>query len=142
MCPVGTFEGISRRVVLVVEDDAATRALLCKLLQNLGFKVFEAPTGRAAMGFLTNNRPDLVILDLVLPELSGFEILGFIRKSPRLDSLPVLVVSARQLPEDQAQAREQGASAYLTKPFKPDDLAHWVRSLLAANSDPGPARTA
>lgn len=132
----------SRRVVLVVDDDAATRKLLRKILQHLGFKVFEASTGRAAITFLTSTRPDLVTLDLLLPELSGFEILNFIRRTPQIDSLPVLVISARLLPEDQAQAREQGASGYLTKPFKPAVLEGCVRALLAANSDPGPARTA
>jgi two-component system chemotaxis response regulator CheY len=139
---VATLEVSSRKVVLLVEDDTAIRVLLKKALQRLGLKVFEASNGRGAINFLTNNKPDLVCLDLVLPELSGFEILTFIRRNRRFDALPVLVVSARPLPEDQAQAREQGASAYLTKPFTRGEFEHCVRSLLAANSDPGPARTA
>jgi two-component system chemotaxis response regulator CheY len=139
---VGTLEVSSRKVVLLVEDDAAIRVLLKKALQRLGLKVFEASNGRGAINFLTNNKPDLVCLDLVLPELSGFEILTFIRRNRSFDALPVLVISARPLPEDQAQAREQGASAYLTKPFTRGEFEHCVRSLLAANSDPGPARTA
>jgi DNA-binding response OmpR family regulator len=136
---VGTLEVSTRKVVLVVDDDAAIRTLLKKTLQRVGLNVFEASNGCAAISFLTNNSPDLVCLDLVLPELSGFEILTFIRRNRRFDELPVLVVSARPLPEDQAQARELGASAYLTKPFKPGELEHWVRFLLA---DPGSARTA
>ena len=139
---MGTLEVSSRKVVLIVEDDAAIRAVLKKMLHRLGLKVVEASNGRAAIKFLTDNDPDLVCLDLVLPEMSGFEVLTFIRHKRRFDTLPVLVITARPLPEDQAQAREHGASAYLTKPFTPGELAHCVRSLLAANSDQGPARTA
>jgi two-component system chemotaxis response regulator CheY len=139
---VGTLEISSRKVVLLVDDDAAIRGMLKKYLHRLGLKVFEASNGRAAITFLTDNTPDLVCLDLVLPELSGFEIIKFIRHNRRFDTLPVLVISARSLPEDQAQAREQGASAYLPKPFTQGDLEHCVRSLLAANSDPGPVRRA
>jgi two-component system chemotaxis response regulator CheY len=139
---VQTFEVSSRKVVLLVEDDASIRALLKRSLQRLGLKVFEASNGRAAINFLTNNKPDLVCLDLVLPELSGFDIITLIRRNRRFDALPVLVISARPLPEDQAQAREQGASAYLTKPFTRGEFEQCVRSLLAANSDPEPARTA
>jgi two-component system chemotaxis response regulator CheY len=139
---VGTLELISRKVVLIVDDDTAIRTLLKRSLQHLGLKVFEASNGRSAIEYLKKNKPDLVCLDLVLPELSGFEILAFIRRHRHFDTLPVLVVSARPLPEDQAQAREHGASAYLIKPFKPGEFEHCVRSLLAANSDPGPARTA
>lgn len=139
---MGTLEVSSLKVVLIVDDDATIRGMLKKFFHRLGLKVFEASNGRAAIKFLTNNNPDLVCLDLVLPELSGFEVLTFIRHNRRFDTLPVLVVTARPLPEDQAQAREHGASAYLTKPFTQRELEHCVRSLLAANSDPGPARTA
>jgi two-component system chemotaxis response regulator CheY len=139
---VSASEVSSRKVVLIVDDDAAIRTLMKRTLQRLGLKVFEASNGRAAISYLTNYKPDLVCLDLVLPELSGFEIITFIRRNRRFDALPVLVISGRHLPEDQAQASEQGASAYLTKPFKPAELEQCVRSLLAANSDPGPARLA
>lgn len=131
-----------RKVALVIDDDAQARKRLKRTLQRLAFRVVEAGTGRAAIAFLASNPVDLVCLELVLPEMSGFEVIGFIRHAPRFATTPVVVVSGRQLPEDQAQAREQGASAYVTKPFRAEELERCVRSLLAANSDPGSARSA
>lgn len=139
---VSTLDIAPRKSALVVDDDAAARKLLKRTLQRLGFRVVEAGTGRAAVAFLNTNNPDLVCLEMVLPEMSGFEIIAFIRRHPRFAATPVVVVSHRNLPEDQAQAREQGAAAYLTKPFKPEELERCVRSLVAANSDPGSARSA
>lgn len=139
---VSAFETNPGKVALVVDDDAAARKRCKRALHRLGFKVSEASAGRTAIAFLANNPVDLVCLELVLPEMSGFEVIGFIRRTPRFAATPVVVVSGRQLPEDQAQAREQGASAYVTKPFRLDELERCVRSLLAANSDPGSARSA
>ena len=118
------------RLALVVEDDAAIRLMLRKILEHSGLFVVEAATGHAAIRFLTDHKPDFICLDLMLPELSGFDICAFIRAHPRYDHVPVLIISGRQLPEDQAQARELGASAYLVKPFKPEQLSRCVLELL------------
>jgi len=118
------------RLALVVEDDASIRGMLRRILEHQGLFVVDASNGRAAIQFLTDHRPDIVCLDLMLPELSGFEICTFIRNDRRFDAMPVLVISGRLLPEDQAQAQEMGATAYITKPFKPEQLARWVKKLL------------
>ena len=110
--------------------------MLRRILEHQGLFVVDAANGRAAIQFLTDHRPDIVCLDLMLPELSGFEICAFIRQNRRFDDMPVLVISGRLLPEDQAQAEELGATAYITKPFKPEQLAKWVAKLLPG-TDPG-----
>jgi two-component system chemotaxis response regulator CheY len=104
---------------LVVEDDPAIRKLLRKYLGKMGFDVQEAATGKAALSLLEAERiPQLVCLDVMLPELSGYEICEHIRATPRLKDVQVLIVSARALPSDRALAEELGANAYLIKPIR------------------------
>src|SRR6267378_2595757 len=102
--------------VLVVEDDPDIRKLLRKYLEKLELLVTEAATGKAALAHLETETPELVCLDLMLPESSGYDICGHIRRTPHLLEVPVLVISARSLPPDRALAEELGANAYLIKP--------------------------
>lgn len=128
------LDPVRNRVALVVEDDAAIRVMLRKILEHTGLLVIEAGNGRAAIQYLSEHTPDIVCLDLMLPELSGFDICTYMRQNKRFDTVPVLVISGRLLPEDQAQAQELGASGYLTKPFKPEQLRTSVISLLMARA--------
>jgi two-component system chemotaxis response regulator CheY len=119
---------------LVVEDDTKIRKLVRGCLERIGLKVVDVGDGRSAIRKLTEQPPDIVCLDLMLPELSGFEICEIIRASATLKHIPVLVMSARALPSDRAHAEEAGASAYLIKPFSIAELSGKVRSLLKATS--------
>jgi two-component system chemotaxis response regulator CheY len=108
-----------RKVAFVIEDDPEIRTLLRKYLEKLSFEVMEAGTGKSAMALLDDGvMPSLVCLDLILPESSGYDICERIRASPRLQMVPVLVISARSAPPDRALAEEVGASAYLVKPIR------------------------
>ena len=118
-----------KRHVLLVEDDPELRKLLRRYLEKLEFLVEEVANGRHAIQMLGKSCPDLVCLDLMLPEQSGYEICEFIRRSPILKDVPVLVVSARALPEDRAHAEEVGASAYLIKPFTMKEFNEMVGRL-------------
>jgi two-component system chemotaxis response regulator CheY len=115
---------------LVVEDDPEIRTLLTKYLDKLGFEVSAVATGKAALALLGEQVPNLVCLDLMLPESSGYAICEHIRSTPRLRDLPVLVVSARSMPPDRALAEEVGASAYLIKPIRWNSFAETVRGLV------------
>ena len=120
---------------LVVDDDRADRQLLKHQLHRLSFHVVEAADGRTALGRLTEEDYfDLIILDLMLPDMSGFQVSESVRNSPRHRQVPILVVSARTLPEDRAEAEQAGASGYLVKPFRSKDLHAEVRRLLALKS--------
>jgi two-component system chemotaxis response regulator CheY len=116
------------RWALVVEDDAALRELERGYLEMLGYVVIEASDGRSAVGALNQHRFDVVVLDLMLPESSGYEMLEFMR-SHALGGTPVLMISARSLPEDRAHAEELGARLYLTKPFARADFNRAVQAV-------------
>ena len=124
------------RSALVVEDDPEVRKLVRKSLERLDFAVTEARTGKEAMDLLAKSTPDLVCLDLMLPEQSGYEICEHIRKSTSLRHVPVLVISARALPEDRAHAEEVGADGYLIKPFSFADFTTKVTTLMKAHGQP------
>src|SRR5205085_2407838 len=94
----------SRPIALLVEDDPDLRGQMSDCLAELGMRVVEASSGRSAVQALAQTAPDLVVLDLMLPELSGFEICELIRAQPALQQIPVLVTSARSFPQDRAEA--------------------------------------
>ena len=116
---------------LVIEDYRSERLLVKRQLHRLAFHVLEAPDGRTAMRRLGEARLDLVCLDLMLPDMSGLQICEFIRSSSIHRDVPILVLSARALPEDRAQAEQAGASGYMIKPFDWSDFNAEVRQLLA-----------
>ncbi|MFP2960830.1 exopolysaccharide biosynthesis response regulator EpsW [Myxococcus sp. 1LA] len=118
--------------VLLVEDAPFFRKMLGDYLRDMGFKeVVELPSGRAALKHLeTASRPALVCLDLTLPDISGYDLCEHIRRTPAMADVPVLVVSARDLPEDKAHAEEAGANGYLGKPFTQEEFTRRVQSLL------------
>lgn len=122
--------GAKKQKVLLVEDDPALRRLVNGYLVRMGLEVVEASDGRAAIEALRGFMPDLVCLDLMLPEISGYDVCEAIRKNPALRAVPILMISARSLPEDRAQAEEVGATAYLIKPFSRVEFSNNVRALL------------
>jgi two-component system chemotaxis response regulator CheY len=124
------------RAALVVEDDPEVRKLVRKSLERLSFAVTEARTGKEAMDLLAKSTPELVCLDLMLPEQSGYEICEHIRRTAGLRHIPVLVISARALPEDRAHAEEVGADGYLIKPFSFADFTTKVTTLMKARGQP------
>lgn len=117
-------------VALVVDDDPAVRAIVGKLLQGFGYQVAEASDGRAGLETLRVRHPVIVCLDLMLPEMDGYELLELIRRTPELAATPVLIMSARGLPEDRAIAEELGVAAYLQKPFTPTQFRAGVRQVV------------
>ena len=114
---------------LLVEDDPPLRKLVAGYLKLLHFAVVEAADGNKAMTALGQQPYDLICLDLMLPESSGYDVLEFIRKQG-LKRVPVLMMSARSLPEDRAQAEELGATLYLIKPFTRSEFSRAVTAVL------------
>jgi DNA-binding response OmpR family regulator len=116
---------------LVIEDYRSERLLLKRQLHRLSFHVVEAADGATAMARLREMTFDLICLDLMLPDMTGLQICDFIRTSRTHRDVPILVLSARGLPEDRASAEEAGASGYLVKPFDWDGFNGEVKRLLA-----------
>ncbi len=125
-------EASKSKRILVVEDDPEILKVLATFLKTLpGVEVTAVGDARAAMRALEGGPQfQLVCLDLMLPEVSGFQLCEHIRKTWTADALPVLVASSRTSPADRAFAMELGANAYVTKPFGRADLLKQVRKLL------------
>ena len=115
--------------VLVVDDEPDV-LLLCRLnLEQQGFDVLEASNGRSALDLLQQGRPDVVVLDLMMPGMNGYEVLEAIRADEQFRATPILVLTAKSLQADRDRTAAMGASAFLTKPFLPSELCDLVRSL-------------
>lgn len=112
--------------VLVIDDEAPLRRLLRVALEAAGYEVFDADSGRTGLAELAFRRPDLVVLDLGLPDMEGAEVLRRLREWSRV---PVLVLSVRQDVQEKVAALDLGADDYLTKPFHPAELAARLRAL-------------
>ncbi|GAB3493856.1 response regulator transcription factor [Amycolatopsis cihanbeyliensis] len=132
--------GQIERRVLVVDDDERVRTVVMWRLEADGFMVTQAGNGRAAADQIAAQPPDLVVLDLSLPELDGLDVLRLVRRDDLLRQarLPVLVLSGRDGEEERITGLELGADDYLVKPFSPEELAARVRSVLR-RSTPAPA---
>ncbi len=112
--------------ILIADDSATATALLQKALAPLGHSIETACDGQEARDRLKVDPPDLVILDVVMPRLNGFELCRVIREDPRCGALPIIVVSAMDRESDRYWGLKQGANEYLTKPFSPEQLQQTV----------------
>ena len=113
--------------VLVVDDDADVRALVCELLARAGYEVSEAPNGREALRLLYDERPDLIVLDVSMPELDGWATLERVRE---VSSVPVVMLSALGAELEKVRALRAGADDYVTKPFGRQELLARIESVL------------
>jgi CheY-like chemotaxis protein len=120
--------------VLVVDDEPDV-LLLCRLnLEQRGHSVLEAPNGDEALDLAREGGPDLVVLDLMLPGIDGYQVLQALRADDRTSGIPVLVLTAKSLQADRERSRQLGAAAFLTKPFLPDELCDMVDEVLAGEA--------
>nr|NIR43149.1 response regulator transcription factor [Gemmatimonadota bacterium]NIR75683.1 response regulator transcription factor [Candidatus Kutchimonas denitrificans]NIS00296.1 response regulator transcription factor [Gemmatimonadota bacterium]NIT65955.1 response regulator transcription factor [Gemmatimonadota bacterium]NIU53659.1 response regulator [Gemmatimonadota bacterium] len=128
--------------ILVVEDEADIAALVAFQLTHAGFRVRTASTGRQALRAIEAEPPDLVVLDLMLPEVGGLQVLRTIRSRKETRHTPVIVVTARGEEQDRLEGFEVGADDYVSKPFSPKELVLRVRAVLrrAAAPESGAAR--
>ena len=116
--------------IMVVEDERDIAALVAYHLTKEGYRVRTVGTGQDALTALGSERPDLVVLDLMLPEMSGYQILEEMRRRPELQEVPVVVLTARREEADRIRGLELGADDYLTKPFSPQELVLRIEAVL------------
>ena len=117
--------------ILVVDDSATMRALVRHALEQDGHRVIEAPHGAAALEALGHTSADLLITDLIMPELDGFGLTQRVRATDALRTLPVLILTTEATPAMKERGRSAGATGWLVKPFHPDTLRQSVRRVLA-----------
>ena len=128
--PDGLMSGPSKPLVLVVEDEAALATMLRYNLEKQGFRVEEATDGQEALTRIAETQPDLVLLDWMLPAMSGLEVCRQIRRRPSTKDLPVIMVTARTEDQDAVRGLNTGADDYITKPFSTEALIARMRALL------------
>lgn len=120
-------------VALVVEDDDQIAYLLRFILEREGFRVELASDGRAAVALVERLEPPaLVMLDVMLPHVDGYQLLGMIRARADWQVVPVLMLTAKSQEKDIVRALDSGASDYLVKPFKPDELRARIKRMVRA----------
>jgi two-component system, OmpR family, phosphate regulon response regulator PhoB len=129
------FNGGAKPTILVVEDEAALLALLRYNLERQGFHVEEATDGQEALLRIAEAKPDLVLLDWMLPAMSGIEVCRQIRRRPATRDLPVIMVTARTEDQDAVRALDTGADDYIAKPFAVEALLARIRALLRRSSN-------
>ncbi|MGB5048932.1 MAG: ATP-binding protein, partial [Caldilineaceae bacterium] len=120
-----------RRTVLVVDDRHENRRVLLDLLTPLGFNVILAENGREAVAVAETERPDLILMDLVMPEMMGFEAVPLIRDLPGMANVPIIAVSASVLEAERVQSREMGCDDFLQKPVEAEKLLALMEQYLA-----------
>jgi CheY-like chemotaxis protein len=116
--------------VLVVDDEPDV-LLLCRLnLQQRGHELLEASTGSVALELARERHPEVIVLDLMLPGMTGYEVLETLKGDEETSNIPVLVLTAKSLRADRERSHGLGASGFLTKPFLPSELCELVESLV------------
>jgi len=119
--------------ILVADDEPHILQILRFTLEKAGYRVVTAEDGEQALEFINEERPDLVILDIMMPKLSGYEVCRKMREDYRLSQIPVIILTARGELSDRVKGLEGGANDYLVKPYSNDELLLRVRNVLEWN---------
>lgn len=129
------FMTSSRKKVIVVEDEPDAAEMFAEMMRVSGYEVVKIFSSTPAIGIISAEKPDLVILDIMMPDVSGLEVLRFMRREPHLKDTPVILVSAKSMPSDIKIGMDAGASRYLTKPVGFLELKNAVAELVPARDE-------
>jgi two-component system, cell cycle response regulator DivK len=116
--------------ILVIEDNEDNRQIIRDLLISLGYELIEALDGAEGVAMAQIHRPDLILMDIQLPEIDGYEATRQIRTVPELAQVPIIAVTSYALSGDEAKARDAGCNGYVAKPFTPRELLAKIREFL------------
>jgi two-component system chemotaxis response regulator CheY len=119
------------RSILIVEDSSTTRALIKAIIEEIGdFNTVEASSGFDALKLLPTQEFDLIITDINMPDINGLELISFMKNSPKYKDLPLIIVSTERSEEDKKRGMDLGAVAYITKPFKANELQEVIKQVI------------
>lgn len=122
---------MSKKRILLVEDEEDLRKMLKFRLEGLNYDVAEARDGLEGLNKARTSKPDLIIMDLMLPKMDGYKVCGLLKPDARFSRIPIIMFTARAQENDKEMAKEVGADAYITKPFEPEVLVGKIEELLA-----------
>ena len=122
------------KTVLIIEDEADAAELFAEMMRVSGFRVLKTSSSTPALSLIATEKPDIIILDIMMPEVSGLDILRDMRRDSALAGIPVIVVSAKSMPADIRHGMEAGASMYLTKPVGFTELREAIERALGGQS--------
>ena len=120
--------------ILVVEDQEDLRGVLRDLFTSSGYTVIEAVDGAAGVASAKSDRPDIILMDIQMPIIDGYEATRQIKADPDLTSIPIVAVSSFAMKGDEEKARAAGCDEYVTKPYSPIQLLRMIRGYLGANA--------
>ena len=121
---------MSEKTILYIEDNEVNRRLVQDLLRLTSYKLLEAVDGESGMAMARQERPDLILMDVQLPKISGIEATRTLRAEPATANTPIIAITSFALAGDEQKALEAGATAYMAKPYSPLDLLQLIRRLL------------
>lgn len=124
----------TQKTVMIIEDEADAAELFAEMMRVNGFRVIKMFSSAPAIPIISQEKPDIILLDIMMPDISGLEVLRYMQREPELAKIPVIVVSAKSMPSDIKTGLEAGASMYLTKPVGFQDLKQAVEKVLSNNS--------
>lgn len=116
--------------VLLVEDNEDNRIVYTTMLEHYGYRVLQAGDGVAALTKVNEDRPDIVVMDISIPEIDGWTVTARLREDPATRDIPVVAVTAHALPEHRDRAQDLGCEGYLTKPCEPRRLLQEIRRII------------
>ncbi|MBW4614791.1 MAG: response regulator [Desmonostoc vinosum HA7617-LM4] len=116
--------------ILIVEDSPSELELMSHYLKESGYNVIKATGAKEALEKATSQKPDVIVTDVVMPGMSGFELCRSLRKNPITEKVPIIICSSKNQEIDRLWARRQGADAYITKPYTRDHLLRTIKSVV------------
>ncbi len=120
----------TQKTVMIIEDEPDAAELFAEMMLLNGYRVLKTYSGVPALALIAQERPDLILLDMMMPGVSGLDVLHYLRGNGDFSTIPVVVVSARATPADIAEGMNAGATIYLTKPVSYTDLKNAVDGLV------------
>ena len=125
--------GISAKTILVIDDDQPLRSAMVELLGFAGYRVAEASSARQGLTTLDTHTFDLIMVDLMMPDMDGYSLLAEVRRRPDTAHVPVIIVTGKADPADQEESLRRGATGYLVKPFRLDEVLAAIEKAIKKN---------